>query len=205
MLTNEEFIATEATAQDHADAAADAQANADAALAAGDYETAAHERGVAESEAGLAGSSDMLHGSSAAEFVQGDYWHDQAEYYEQQEAEHAAAGDYEAAREDAANAHAATAWADQTAGGQDHSDQSVQEYAQEDWAVWEQHTADENQQAADLYVATGDIEHAAQYEGIAADHQDAADYYGVMGEHDAGYASFDSPAAYSTDHSGETE
>ncbi len=46
----------------------------------------------------------MLHGSDSTELETAAYQQEWAEYYEQQEAQHAQAGDYEAAREDAANA-----------------------------------------------------------------------------------------------------
>ncbi len=52
-----------------------------------------------------------------------------------------------------------------------------------DWAVWEQHAADDYAYSAEAYAAQGDLEHAAQYAESAAEHQEMADYHGDLGEH----------------------
>jgi len=124
------------------------------------------------------------------ELEQADWQQDQAAYYEQQ-ARHAQAGDYEAAKEDAANA----AWyhgnADYQAGGEDHSGQARLEEHQMDWAVWEEGNADYYTGQAEAYAAQGDYDHAATYAAEADQHQAAADYHGDLGEHGGPLAVYD--------------
>jgi hypothetical protein len=190
---------TDTAAEAHATAATDAQAQADAAVDAGNYEAASQLRESAENEAWQAGDSSMLHGSTSAELDGAATHQAQAEGYEQQEAQHAASGDYEAARDDAANAANATGWADYQASGADHSGQANAEYDKEDWAVWEQHSAHDAEQNADSYAAQGDLDGAAASADSAAAHQEQADMYGHEGEHGAPDAVYD--ASSETDHS----
>ena len=67
-----------------------------------------------------------------------------------------------------------------------HSATASHEYNQEDWAAWEQHSADDAHHTADAYAAEGDHDHAAQYDHAAADHQQTANDHGWAGEHDTG-------------------
>ena len=171
----------------HAEAAADYQHQADAFVASGDYQAAEHARDSAENEAWAAGNHDMLHGSNSAELQSAADHQGEAAHYEHHEAQDAAAGHYEAARDDAAHAVDATGWADFNAMGSDHTGHAAAEYQQEDWAVSEQHQANDYAHTADAYAAEGDHAHAAQYHEAAADHQQSADAHGHAGEHhDAG-------------------
>lgn len=174
-----------AEAEAHAAAATEAQQRAEEAVAAGDYETAAQFRETAENEAWEATDSSMLEGSTSAELEGAAAYQAQAEEYEKDEAQHAAAGDYESAREDASHAAEATGWADFKAGGDDHTAQADSEYNKEDWAVWEQQQANEAEQSAETYAAEGEFEAAEIYADSAAEHQAEADTYGQEGEHDS--------------------
>lgn len=196
---NSEEADAAAATEAHAAAATEAQEHADAAVAAGNYEAASEFRETAENEGWEAGDSSMLHGSTSTELDSGANYQAQAEGYEQLEAQHAAAGDYEAAREDASHASSATGWADYEAGGADHSGQANAEYAKEDWAVWEQHSASDAEQNADYYAAQGEFDTAGEFADSAAAHQEQADAYGHEGEHGAPDAVHD--AASETDHS----
>ena len=189
---DEVFDAIPDDVAEHAEAAAEAQERADEAVAAGDYESAAEFRATAEEEAGQAGDESMLHGSSSTQLVVADEQQDQAEALQQQSAEHAAEGNYEAARQDAADAATLHSWADQNAGGSDHSGLAEKEEQQLDWAAWEQETADGYAQDAEAYAAIGDMEHAEQYADAAGVHQDSADAYGDAGEHGGDLAVTDS-------------
>ncbi|MEW6126225.1 MAG: hypothetical protein AB1757_04110 [Acidobacteriota bacterium] len=180
-----------AEAQAHAQAADEAQARADADIEAGDYRAAAEEREIAENEAWAAVDSDMLHGESSYRLESAADEQAEGKYWEQEEAKHAEAGDYEAAREDASRAADAIGWADYYAGGDDHSGQARAEYEKEDWAVWEQNQADADRQEAVNYAESGNFENAAQYAEYAAEHQEQADTYGQEGEHDAVGAVYD--------------
>src|SRR5262249_52964084 len=142
----------------HVEAATDAQSQADAAVAAGDYEAASHYRETAENEAWAAGDQSVLHGSSSTDLDDAHWQQQQADYYEHQESLHVQAGGYEAAREDASNAAWHNGNADFNAGGPDHTGQANAEYHQEDWAVWEQHAANDNANSADVYAAQGDFD-----------------------------------------------
>jgi hypothetical protein len=182
---------SDAEAQAHADAATDAQQHTDDAVASGDYEAAAHAREDAENEAWEAGNSEMLHGSSSPELDLAADQQDQAQQFEQQEGRDAQAGDYEAARDDAAHAADATGWADYNVGGSAHSGQADQEHQQEGWAVWEHDSAEADYQSADAYAADGEFDSAAQFSANAVDHQEEADYHGAMGDHDSDMAGYD--------------
>jgi hypothetical protein len=170
-------------AVEHAEAATEAQTKADDAVAAGDYESAAEFRAEAEAEAGLAADDSMLHGSSSLQLEVADEQQDKAEALQEESAAHAREGDYEAARQDAQDAATYHSWADQNAGGSDHSGLAEKEHQQLDWAVWEQDIANENMEAAEAYAASGDMETAENYADSAADHQATADDYGDAGEH----------------------
>ncbi len=185
------ITSSDATTEVDAATAADAQAQADEAVARGDYEAAAYHREVAENEAYAAGDSSSLHGSDSTDLQNADWQQDQANYYEQQQAQHAQAGDYEAAREDAANAAYAHGNADWQAGGSDHSGQAQIEEHQMDWAVWEEKNADYYADSANAYAAQGDYDNAATYAAEATEHQAAADYHGDLGEHGGSMAVYD--------------
>ena len=177
--------------QGHIDAATESQAKADEAVAAGDYETASHLRDTAENEAWAAGDASMLHGSDSAHLETAASQQENAEYYEKEEAHHAEAGEYEAARDDAAEAASATSFADFNAGGADHTAQADDEYHHMDSAAFEQQWASEDAHTAEGYAAEGDWEHADQYAESAVDHQGAADYQGELGEHGGELADHD--------------
>jgi tetratricopeptide (TPR) repeat protein len=189
----------DAATQAHADAAAAAQAQADEAVARGDYEAAAYHREVAENEAYAAGDYSGLQGSDSTELENAAWQQDQANYYEQQQAQHAQAGAYEAAREDAANAAYAHGNADWQAGGSDHSGQAQLEQHQMDWAVWEEGNADYYAQQADAYAAQGDYDNAATSAAEAAEHQATADYHGDLGEHGGSMAVYDPASEVTAD------
>jgi hypothetical protein len=175
----------------HAEAAREAQTAADEFIAEGDYAAAAEAREVAENEAYQAGDDSMLSAYDSTDLENAASEQENAEYYQQQQAQHAQEGDYEAAREDAINAGYATKDADSLAGGADHSGQAEAEEYQMDWAVWEEGNAEYNAQAAEEYLAQGDTEMAEYHAGEAAEHQEAADYHGDLGEHGGDVAVYD--------------
>ena len=177
--------------QGHIDTATESQAKADEAVAEGDYEAASHFRETAEDEAWNAGDSSMLHGSDSAHLETAASQQETAEYYEKEEAHHAEAGEYDAARDDAAETASATSFADFNAGGADHTAQADDEYHHMDAATTEQQWASEDAHTAEGYAAEGDWEHADQYAESAVDHQDAADYQGELGEHGGELADHD--------------
>ncbi len=182
----------------HAEAASDLQAKTDDAIAAGDYEAASHLRDSAEDEAWTAGDSSMLHGSDSVHLESAARDQQDVAYYEREEATHAQAGDYEAARDDASNAEFATKSADWEAGGADHSAQAADEYQHMDSAVFQEQWATEDASTAASYAADGDLEHEAQYAESAAEHQEAADYQGDLGEHGGPIADYDGSADVDT-------
>jgi hypothetical protein len=194
-------------AQANFDLASDAQAKADEAVAAGDYEAAAQYREDAEDAAWQAGDDSMLHGSDASDLTMADTYQDKANDLEEQQAEYAQAGDYEAARDASRDAATYTQWGDIEGGGADHSAEAQHEYAQMDMAAWQQDIADGYQQDAETYAAQGDFESAETFQAEAGEHQDTADYYGDLGEHNGTYDQYaDVPEAsyggydYSTDY-----
>lgn len=190
----------DADAQANAAAASEAQAQADEAVAAGDFETAAQLRSDAEDYAYAANDDSMLHGSDSADLGLADYQNDMAEAKEQEVADYTAAGDYEAARDAAADATTYEQWADGNAGSStDHSETIDAQHAELEWADWHQDIADDNQNSADAYAASGDMETAAMYQDSANDEHSVADDYGAAsaydGAHDTSEASYD--ASYS--------
>jgi hypothetical protein len=172
-----------AEAQDHSDAAAQFQQDADSAIAAGDYEAASHLRESAENEAWQASDSSMLHGADSLHLETAADKQELAAEYERDEAQHAAEGNYEAARDDASRASNATSWADFNAGGSDHTGQANTEYEHMDWAVSEQNTANQDAITAESFAEAGQFDSAEVYAESAADHQANADYHGDLGEH----------------------
>jgi hypothetical protein len=193
-----EANAEQAAADAQTASAAGAQQAADDFVAAGDYAAAAEAREAAEEASWEAGDDSMLHGSDAIDLTNAAESQKDAEYYQKQEAEHAAAGDYEAAREDASNAVYATKDADWNAGGDDHSAQATAEHYQMDDAVWEQNIADDKAQTAADYLADGDVAAAEIYADSAAAHQEQADYHGDLGEHGGQMAVYDSTSVVET-------
>jgi hypothetical protein len=173
-----EVDAEAAAAEAHAAAATEAQERAEEAVAAGDYETAGQFRETAENEAWEATDSSMLEGATYAELESAAAYQTKAEEYEKEEAQHAAAGDYESARDAAAQARDATDWADFKAGGDDHTASAEAAYSKDDWAVWEQQQANEAEQSAEAYAAEGEFESADVYAESAVEHQAEADSYG---------------------------
>ena len=180
------------SADSHTQSAEDAQAAADQFVASGDYAAAAEARETAENEAWAAGDDASLHGSNATELSTAADNQTNAEYYEQQEATHAAAGDYEAAKEDAGNAAYATGTGDWYAGGADHTGQANAEQGQMDWASWEQSSAASDANTADVYAAQGDFDQAAVFADSANAHQASADWHGDLGEHGGEMGVYDS-------------
>ena len=158
-------------------------AQADEAITHGDFEAAAEHREVAENEAWEAGDTNMLHGSNSSELETAEAHQDLADHYQEQEAQHIASGDYEAAREDASNAAGYQSWADQESGGPDQTGQAKEEFNQMDWAVWNEHSGDADAQAAEHYAEQGDLDHADQYADNAAGHYDSADYHADTAAH----------------------
>ena len=133
----------------------------------------------------------MLSGSTAGELDNAAYQQDKADYYEEQQAQHAQDGDFEAAKEDAQNAAGAQWNADFQAGGDDHTGQARAEADQMDWAVYEEDNANWYADRAEESAAAGDLDAAQGYADVAAEHQDAADYHGDLGEHGAEGAVYD--------------
>ena len=177
--------------QAHADAAQQAQAQADEFVDKGDYAAAADARQVAEDEAWQAGDSSMLGSSDAGDLDNAAYKQEQAEDYRQQQADHIASGDYEAAKEDAQNAAYATGDADYQAGGADHTGQSDKDGANLDWATWDQKNAEGSRQDAEWYAsndmpdaAASAADHAATYDAAADDYADHADPTSIGYDHD---------------------
>jgi hypothetical protein len=175
----------EAQTAAHTDAATDAQHQADAYVAAGDYEAASHMRESAENEAWEAGHNDMLHGSTSAELSHGADEQHQAGEYEHLESQYAAEGNYEAAHDAASHAVEATAGADYYASGADHSGQARLEEWHEGWAVSEQHNAEAEVHVAEFYAESGNAEQAQVHQDLAGEHAASADHQGELGQHDA--------------------
>jgi len=180
-----------AESQPHADVAAEFQAKADEAIAAGDYSAASNLRESAENEAWTAGESGMLHGSDSIHLEAAVEQQQRADDLQREEGRHAAAGEYEAARDDAFEAVFATSAADFNAGGSDHTAQARDEYQHMDSAVFQEQWAKEDAQTASSYAAEGDLGHAGQYADTAAEHQQAADDQAALGEHGGDMADHD--------------
>ncbi|MCO6510849.1 MAG: hypothetical protein J5I65_08650 [Aridibacter famidurans] len=175
----------------HGEAAREAQEAADQFVEEGDYAAAAQAREVAENEAFEAGDESMLSGSDAIELEAAAEKQAEAAEIQQQQAENAQAGDYEAALEDSRNAEQAVQDADYLAGGSDHSGQAAAEKGEMEWAVWEQDIADDNARDAAAYAAEGDMDAAEIYGDAAADAQAAADHHGDLGEHGGDVSVYD--------------
>ncbi len=161
----------------HADAARDAQAAAYQYVEQGDYAAAAEARELAEEEAWAAGDNSMLSGSDAAELEHAGYKQELAEDYRTQQAEHIAAGDYEAAREDALNAAYQTGDADFLASGSDHTGQSDQDAYNLGNAVSEEKNAEYFANNAEWYAEQGNTAAAESSAQNAAEYQASADNY----------------------------
>ncbi|HYJ90275.1 MAG TPA: hypothetical protein VEV84_03130 [Pyrinomonadaceae bacterium] len=175
--TTDSGDAEAADQQAHADAAKDAQDAADEFVAQGDYAAAAEARETAENESYAAGDDSMLGASDSGDLENAAYQQQNADYYRDQQAQDIAAGDYEAAKEDAQNVGAATGDADYLAGGADHTGQADKDVANLDWAVWDEKNADSAAQNADYYAAQGDFDHAETAAQQADDYQSTADGY----------------------------
>ena len=169
---------------EHAEAATVFQAQADEAVAAGDYASAATAREAAEDAAWEAGDDNLLHGSDSSDLEHAGYLQETAEHHQELQAEAAAAGDYETAREEAGLALGATADADWHAGGEDHTAAAEEAVYQQDWAVYEQRQADDSAHAAEAYAEAGMTDQAAIYAESAAEHAEAADYHSDLGTFD---------------------
>ncbi|REJ77969.1 MAG: hypothetical protein DWQ47_16580 [Acidobacteria bacterium] len=175
----------------HGESAREAQEAADAFVEEGDYEAAAQAREVAEAEAAAAGDESMLSGASSDELETAAAKQAEAESLQQQQAEHAREGDYEAALEDSRAAEQAVEDSDFAAGGPDHSGQAEAERGEMEWAVWEQDIADDNARDAAAYAAEGDTDAAEVYADAAVDAQEAADHHGDLGEHGGDVSVYD--------------
>ena len=150
--------ASDATQQAHADAAREAQAQADEFVAQGDYAAAADARAVAEDAAWQAGDQSMLGASDAQDLEHAAYQQEVAEDYRSQQAEHIAAGDYEAAKEDALNAGYAINDADYRAGGADHTGQADQDAYNLGNAVDSEKNAEYFADNAEWYAEQGNMD-----------------------------------------------
>ena len=180
--SDEVAAAAEAEQTAHAEAARDAQAAADDLIDRGDYAAAAEARATAEDEAYAAGDDSMLGSSSSGDLENAAYQQETAAEYRDQQAEHIASGDYEAAKQDAQNAAYATEDADWRAGGDDHSGQSDRDVSNLDWAAWDQKNADSSRQDAAWYAehdlpdaAAASADQAGVYDARADDFADQAD------------------------------
>jgi len=172
---------TEAASTDeqetHADAARDAQKAADEFIAQGDYKAAAEARETAEAEAWQAGDDSMLGSSDSTDLENAGARQDDADYYREQQAEHIAQGDHEAAKEDAQNVAYATGDADWQAGGSDHTGQADKDVDNLDWAVWNDKNADSSVRDAEVYAAQGDFDSAERSADNADEYNASADAY----------------------------
>ncbi len=178
-----------------AEAARAAQEQADAYVAEGDYAAAAEARATAEDAAYAAGDSSMLGASDAGDLENAAYKQETAAEYREQQAEHIAAGDYEAAKEDAQNAAYATGDADYQAGGSDHTSQSDQDAYNLGNAIYEEKNADYYADNAEWYAEAGMTDaaessaaHAADSQAAAAGYADQADTTSVGYDVDASSA-----------------
>jgi len=184
--------------QAHTEAATDAQNAADEFVAQGDYAAAAEARETAENESWEAGDGSMLGSSDAQDLRTAAEKQDDAEYYEQQQAINAQAGDWEAAKEDAQNAAYATSDADYRAGGDDHTGQADSEIYNMDNAQWHQEIADDAAQNAATAAEDGNFYAAEIYADSADKEQAAADDFGLQGEHGNILADYDSSSEVAT-------
>ncbi|MGI8495111.1 MAG: hypothetical protein ACR2L1_07340 [Pyrinomonadaceae bacterium] len=175
----------------HSQAATDAQASADEFIASGDYAAASEARETAENESWEAGDNSMLSNYDSADLSTAADNQENAEYYEAREAEHAQAGDYEAAKEDAGNAAYAVGNADYYAGGDDHTGQAKAEEYNMDNAVWQEGLADDAADNAVYHAEMGNFDAAETSANSAVEHQDSADHYGDLGEHGGDGAYYD--------------
>ncbi len=153
--TDADATAAAAQQQAYTDAAQAAQAEADNAIAVGDYETASHLRETAEQQAWQAGDSSVLHGSDSTDLTNSAWQQDQAQYYEQQQTIYAQQSNYEAAQESSANAAWHQGNADWNAGGSDHTGQAKAEEYEMSLAVGEENTAAYHASNADWYAGNG--------------------------------------------------
>lgn len=175
----------------HSQAATDAQSSADEFIASGDYAAASEARETAENEAWEAGDNSMLSNYDSNDLSTAADRQDDAEYYEAREAEHAQAGDYAAAKEDAGNAAYAVGDADWNAGGDDHTGQAKAEEYNMDNAVWQEGLADADAENAVYHAEMGNFDAAETSANSAVEHQESADHFGDLGEHGGETAYYD--------------
>lgn len=168
--------------QVHADAASEAQAQADEFVAKGDYAAAAEAREVAENEAYAGGDSSMLGASDSTDLDNAAYKQGLADDYRTQQADHIAAGDYEAAKEDAQNVAYQTGDADYLASGSDHTGQADQDAYNLDNAVYQEKNADYFADNADWYAQQGNTDAAQSSLDQAAGYQQSADTYAATAD-----------------------
>lgn len=168
---------------DPAVASGEAQAAADAAIEVGDYAAASQWREVAEDQAWDAGSDASLDGANSAELERATELQERASEWEQSQAQHAQAGDYEAARDDAQNAANDFQASDQLAGGNDHSGTAQLEVQNLDWAAWHQDISEDMLGDAIDYANDGNLSAAENSLGVAENQQTMADDFGDRGEH----------------------
>ena len=184
--------AAESSAQQaNVDAAKDAQAAADQFVAHGDYAAAAEAREAAENAAYQAGDSSMLGASDSSNLENAAYKQEVAQDYREQQGEHIAGGDYEAAKEDAQNVAYQTGDADYQASGSDHTGQADSDVQNLDWAVWDEKNADYNAQNAEAYAAEGDFDNAQASADRAEGYQATADEYADRGDPSNAYQDHD--------------
>ncbi len=184
-------VAEDAQQQAQAEAAREAQQAADDFADKGDYAAASEARAQAEEYAGEAGDSSMLGAYGAQDYEYAAGKQEQAEAFQEEQAQKIAEGDYAGAREAAFQAEWATRDADMTAGGQDHTGQAQADQANLDWAVDNQEGADQNARDAATYAAEGDLDKAEiyaaradEYQSSASDYATNADPNSIMYDHD---------------------
>lgn len=185
-------------AQEHSDAAVEAQAAADGFVEGGDYAAAAEAREVAENESYEAGDDSMLGASDSSDLENAAYKQEVAEDYQTQQADHIAEGDYESAKEDAQNAAYATGDADYKAGGSDHTGQSDNDEYNLDWAAYQSDNADQAASDADYYAAQGDFDKAEVYADRADDYNESAVDFADQGDPTSINNDFDPSAVVET-------
>ncbi len=188
---NEEEAAELAEQEANIQAATEAQQATDEFVEKGDYAAAAEAREVAEEAAFQAGDNSMLGVYDAQDFEFAAEKQQDAEYYQQQQAEHLKEGDYEAAREDALNAGYATSNADFIAGGADHTGQSDKDVANLDNAVWQEKIADSQMDDAAYYAEAGNPEAAENAYTAAFDSQQKADDFAERADSESVMADYD--------------
>lgn len=183
---------------DHLGNAATAQAAADQAVEAGDYESAQILRETAEQELDAAGLDETLDGPNSIELEAAADHQERADELEADQAISAQEGDYESALELSRDAVLETQASDELAGGSDHSGQNQLDAGNMEWAEFHKDLAQDHVESAIEFAESGNTGAAENALSSAADEQNLADHYGDLGEHGGAIADFDPASAIET-------